>query len=57
MRTSRSEPAAEFDPVIEAATDLVAVGIADRFRRRAIRAQSIGDDLPRSPVSLFGGDS
>ena len=39
-------------PVIEAATDLVVVGIADLFRCRAIRAKSVGDDLPRSPVPL-----
>ena len=38
--------------IVEPTTDLVAVGIADLFHRRGIRAKAVGDDLPRSAVSL-----
>src|SRR5271165_4627173 len=38
--------------IVEPTTDLVAVGIADLFHRRGIRAKAVGDDLPRSAVPL-----
>jgi hypothetical protein len=38
--------------IVETATDLLAIRIADRFHRRGIGAQPIGDDLPRLAVFL-----
>src|SRR5271166_562470 len=38
--------------IVESATDFLAIGIADLFHRRRIRAKSVGDDLPRSAVCL-----
>src|SRR5271166_2821221 len=38
--------------IVEPTTDLLAIGIADLFHRRAIRAKPVGDDLPRSAICL-----
>jgi hypothetical protein len=38
--------------IVEPTTNLVAVGIADLFHRRGIRAKAVGDDRPRSAVPL-----
>ena len=38
--------------IVEPTTDLVAVGVADLFHRRGIRAKAVGDDVPRSAVPL-----
>src|SRR5271169_6111319 len=38
--------------IVEATTDLLAIGVADLFHRRRIRAKSVGDDLLRSAVCL-----
>jgi hypothetical protein len=35
-------------PIVEAATDLLAIGIADLLHRRRISAKPVGDDRPRS---------
>jgi hypothetical protein len=38
--------------IVERATDLLAIRIADRFHRRRIGPKPIGDDLPRLAVFL-----
>src|SRR5271166_5390155 len=38
--------------IVEPTTDLLAIGIADLFHRRGIRAKPVGDDAPRSAVPL-----
>src|SRR5208337_703620 len=38
--------------IVEATTDLLAIGVADLFHRRRIRAKTVGDDLLRSAVCL-----
>src|SRR5271157_3738969 len=38
--------------IVEPATDLLAIGVADLLHRRGIRAKSIGDDLLRSAICL-----
>ena len=38
--------------IVETATDILAIRIADRFHRRGIGAQPIGDNLPRLAVFL-----
>jgi hypothetical protein len=38
--------------IVEWTTDLVAIGIADLFHRRGIRAKPVGDDAPRSAKCL-----
>src|SRR5271165_7009569 len=38
--------------IVEPATDLLAIGVADLFHRRRIRAKSVGDDLLRSAICL-----
>src|SRR5208283_4307088 len=37
---------------VEATTDLLAIGVADLFHRRRIRAKPVGDDLLRSAICL-----
>ena len=41
-----------FRPIVEATTNLVAIGIADLLHRRGIGAKPIGDDAPRSAIFL-----
>src|SRR5208283_3640745 len=38
--------------IVEPATDLLAIGVADLFHRRGIRAKPVGDDLLRSAICL-----
>ena len=38
--------------IVEPTTDLLAIGVADLFHRRGIRAKPVGDDGPRSAVFL-----
>src|SRR5271165_4509686 len=40
--------------IVEPTTDLLAIGVADLFHRRGIRAKPVGDDGPRSAVFLHG---
>jgi len=39
-------------PIVEAATDLLAIGVADLLRRRRMSAKPVGDDRPRSAELL-----
>ena len=41
-----------FRPIVEAATDLVAIGAADLLHCRGIGAKPVGDDVPRSAIFL-----
>src|SRR5271165_5318829 len=50
--SSSKRPMRILRAIVEPTTDLVAVGIADLFHRRGIRAKAVGDDLPRSAVPL-----
>ena len=38
--------------IVEPATDLLAIGVADLFHRRGIGSKSVGDDLLRSAICL-----
>lgn len=39
-------------PIVEAATDLVPIGVADLFHRRGMRAKRFSDDAARPAVLL-----
>src|SRR5271169_1920835 len=38
--------------IVEPTTDLLAIGVANLFHRRGIRAKPVGDDAPRSAKCL-----
>ena len=39
-----------FRPIVEATTNLLAIGVADLFHRRGIGVKPVGDDDPRSAI-------
>src|SRR5271157_4294223 len=41
-----------FRPIVEATTNLVAIGVADLAHRSGIGAKAVSDDVPRSAIFL-----
>jgi hypothetical protein len=41
-----------FRPIVEATTNLLAIGVADLFHRRGIGVKPVGDDDPRAAIFL-----